>query len=325
MPIAVIQPVRKEDALEKIAKALQIANGLAGLPVAYQQYQKLSRENEAGERQAEQAKLDSQPGTEAALSRGQRLQALGITVPNLEKQSLATLSRDYVDPVALEQEKYKSGLASLSQKERYALENKNKLTEIAARGYQERLGESAKPKEAKLPANEVIGLNAAPASLKALEDIRNTIMDNQDSFGPVAGRLGSINPYNTLSKTIDAQTQLAAQNIAKALEGGKLSDQDIIRYRKMFPNTADTSDVALAKLDLLEKLVATKYNLDIPALKASGYNVQGLTPVEERSVKVGTPKKNGDLIPEANANSNNQIKVMGNSAFRWNGSKWVEM
>jgi hypothetical protein len=131
-------------------------------------------------------------------------------------------------------------------------------------------------KEPKLiPATEVVTVNTGNTALKMLDDLSGTIESNQDRFGPVAGRLGSWNPYNKNSQVIGAQLKTAAQKIGTYLEGGKLTDRDVPKYEAMLPALSDSPDVAAGKLELVKRMIATKQKGDVEALGKSGYNTAG--------------------------------------------------
>lgn len=127
-----------------------------------------------------------------------------------------------------------------------------------------------------LPADKVLLVNEGNSIPALLQDIKGTIADNKNMFGPVSGRLSSANPYNTDSQTIDAQMRAASQAFGRYMEGGVLRKEDEEKYRKMFPNLPDTPAVAANKLQVVERLLAKKQNSNLAALKAQGFDITGL-------------------------------------------------
>lgn len=92
-------------------------------------------------------------------------------------------------------------------------------------------------------------------SLANLDEVESLVNQLGGSFGPIKGRLNSLNPYSETQANINQATLIAAQNIGRALEGGKLTDADIARYQKALPNINDTPQVAQDKINRLRKLI----------------------------------------------------------------------
>jgi len=118
------------------------------------------------------------------------------------------------------------------------------------------------------------------AGFKSSEDqlngIEREIDKNADFMGPALGRLFGKSPYATETLAFDARMKLAAQKIGVALEGGKLTDEDIARYRQMLPNLTDTPEVARAKVGIVRELLATEQASQLSTLGAGGYDVSRL-------------------------------------------------
>jgi len=128
-----------------------------------------------------------------------------------------------------------------------------------------------------LPADKVLNVNEGNTLPATLGDIRQTLEANKDEFGPVAGRLSSINPWNEKAKTIDAQMRSSAQAFGRYMEGGVLRKEDEEKYLKMFPTLSDTPGVAKNKLDLVERLLTSRQKSNVDALAGSGYDTSGVT------------------------------------------------
>ena len=92
-------------------------------------------------------------------------------------------------------------------------------------------------------------------SLLNLDFVERVLQENQGAFDPIRGRLASLNPYDDTANKINQASLVAAQNIGRALEGGKLTDNDIARYQRALPNINDTPDQAQNKIDELRRLV----------------------------------------------------------------------
>lgn len=146
--------------------------------------------------------------------------------------------------------------------------------------------EEAVPKT--IPAGEVVKIGGAEASVKKLDDIRSIIDSNKKLFGPVAGRIGKVNPYATGAQTINTQIFATMQDIGTYLEGGKLSDRDFAaKYGKIIPNLSDTPEVAANKLDIVEKLVSDKQNAEVSALSQAGYKTKGIRTLKPGKLPAG--------------------------------------
>ena len=127
------------------------------------------------------------------------------------------------------------------------------------------------------------------------------------SLGPVVGRLKSLNPWDTEAKLLEAETLKAAQNIGRYMEGGKLADKDIERYRMMLPNITDTPEVAKGKAAAVREMVESKHGKSLESLGAQGYNTAGF---EIPSVKYeySDAPKSGTAVA-----SDSKVKIMSPS------------
>jgi len=98
-------------------------------------------------------------------------------------------------------------------------------------------------------------INSLDNSLLNLDFVERVLQENQGAFDPIRGRVASLNPYDDTANEINQASLVAAQNIGRALEGGKLTDNDIARYQRALPNINDTPDQAQNKIDELRRLV----------------------------------------------------------------------
>ena len=101
----------------------------------------------------------------------------------------------------------------------------------------------------KLSDNAIGTVNDLGTAISSLSGLKQALTENADKTGPIAGRLSAINPYDTNAQTLQAQTKQVSQIIGKALEGGKLTDQDALKYEKILPTMKDTPAVAAAKIN----------------------------------------------------------------------------
>ena len=143
----------------------------------------------------------------------------------------------------------------------------------------------------KLAPDKVLQVQQGAQIPKMLQDVRATLESNKKLFGPAMGRLGSMNPYDTTSQTVNAQMSTAAQSIGRYMEGGVLRKEDEEKYRKMLPTLTDTPEVAANKLDLVEKMLSDKQNADVGALKSQGYDTQGFSQLPEGKLPKGLVKQ----------------------------------
>lgn len=134
-----------------------------------------------------------------------------------------------------------------------------------------------------LPAGDAVLIGGADSAFKALDDMSSVFSANPDITGPGVGQISKIKGWlemgegGTRAKTFDAQAQANAQIIGKFLEGGKLAEGDIKRYRSMLPGLGDSPEAAQGKIQILQNLIAQKQQAELSALKNAGFNTGGLT------------------------------------------------
>lgn len=150
-----------------------------------------------------------------------------------------------------------------------------------------------------LPAGMVESQSAAKyINDTVLTDLSSTLKQNEAILGPAQGLMGKglgflgVGDRAEKQRVIQSNIDAGVQEIGKFLEGGKLAEGDLARYREMAPKVTDPPNVAQSKLQLLSKLVAEKQRASLEALKASGYNVGGI----QQSTAI---KKSGESDREA--------------------------
>lgn len=201
----------------------------------------------------------------------------------------------YTDP-DLEKERLHQGFLSGEN-------SKNRESAEKIAGMHSRTAQMNHKDQNRLSQATVIKANEGNQLPSVLQKLKETVTQNSDTFGPVAGRVAAGNPYNERGQTIEAQIGAAAQKIGKFLEGGVLRAEDVPKYRAMLPNLRDVPSVAQNKIALVEQLLIDAQNSELSALKGSGYDTAG---VDRGLVSPATPNilsgKRG-LMPEAQASS----------------------
>lgn len=154
------------------------------------------------------------------------------------------------------------------------------IKELQLQALQQKKDESKQGKM--LPASEAVNIGGANASFKALEEASKAFESNKDISGPYKGMISKgqgffeIGDVGRRAKAFDAQTLANAQIIGKYLEGGKMTDSDIDRYKKILPNIGDSPEVAQKKIIIVQNLIAQKQQSEKQALEQAGYNTKSL-------------------------------------------------
>jgi hypothetical protein len=234
-------PQPQASPIERIASGLQLIEKVYGIKanMATLEKAKADQEAHAAAQTREQGFQQSEddPNSPIAQSIREKVRATGIRVP--DDASVTQMKRlGLID------------LMASHQKQAHADQNKNRL-----------------------PPDKVLAVNEGKQIPGMLGDIEKTIQQNADSFGPVMGKLSSMNPYDTKAQTIDSQMRTAAQAFGRYMEGGVLRKEDEEKYRKMFPVLGETPELAANKLQIVKRLLAEKQNSNVEALRSAGYDV----------------------------------------------------
>jgi hypothetical protein len=230
--------------------------------------------------------------TEASKSKEAKAKAFSeekkTKIEGLTKQAQMTQEKE----LAANAERVKRQIAEMEAK------NKKEIAMIEANAKKAGAAPTGKP----LTSEQTFQLSAHEAAFSKLDDLDKVIDVNKDIFGPVAGRKASYNPWDEQGKTVDAALKLVAQDVGKALEGGKLTDADISRYRAMLPQVTDTPEIAKGKLAQVKRMVAQKQMADLKILQQSGYNVAEIKGREPEAIQIMEGKDSLDfLAPSAQA------------------------
>lgn len=154
-----------------------------------------------------------------------------------------------------------------------------------------------------LTANMVKKLNEGNAIPILLDDVSTVLEKNKDIMGPIKGNLASANPYNERAQSVNAQMRAASQAFGRFMEGGVLRKEDEDKYRKMFPKTGDTPEVAESKLATVRRLLIQRQNSDLEAFRQQGYDLTGV----DKGMKV--PEMSQSVMG-SEATSEQQMKEM---------------
>lgn len=235
------------------------------------------------------------PGLEyvAGAPESQRKQAYGAMMGNLERQGVDTskMPKDY------EPGMFRS-MYDIASKQKPVLEQTLAQSNIShvdaetAKIYSEIGKEKRKP----LAAEQSDRLAGHDAGFKQLDDLEAAIKANSDIMGPVAGRTRGLIPgseTNTRAKSLQALVNTAAQKIGKSLEGGKLTDADIERYRGMLPTNTDAPELALQKIEQVRRMVAQQQASDLDTYGKAGINVAEFSSRTPNDISITKRPKGG--------------------------------
>lgn len=297
MPVSINRGASKKSPLSDLADMISIAQGGLNL------YKGLSGEVRDYNQRAEQDREKDAASPESETARADYGKALGS--PIADTVSLYQLKQKYGPFSEFALSGFKTGEQSKRDIEKLKQEHVNKMAEIAATGSQARQTAFAKGEDVKrLPPDKVLSVNEGNTIPNTLADISQVIDTNSDSFGPIQGRMSSINPYNEKAATIEAQMRSASQMFGRYMEGGVLRKEDEEKYLKMFPKLSDTPDVAKNKLAIVDRLLKQKQASNIEALRAQGYDVSGVDKGFQAGALPGVlqgKKGNGSFIDSAHA------------------------
>jgi hypothetical protein len=149
-----------------------------------------------------------------------------------------------------------------------------------------------------LPAGEASKYGEANAIIGSLEKLKQSIQSNNDIIGPAAGRAYGLAGFLELGesgkrlKSLKADLGMNAQNAGRYLEGGKLTDADMKRYKdEMLATVYDSSDLGVQKIDSLIEKIKQKRDAEIMALGQAGFNVKSMSQPKIEMKKTITPEQ----------------------------------
>lgn len=136
------------------------------------------------------------------------------------------------------------------------------------------------------PAEMISQLGESESAQSALENLA------AEWKAKASGQGSSIKQFipNTDANKYEDAANVNAQVIGKFLEGGKMTDSDVPRYKAMLPTPADTPERAQEKLERLSGMIAQKKQAHVDALRGAGYSVGDMP--ESKGHKFSLTKKN---------------------------------
>lgn len=173
----------------------------------------------------------------------------------------------------------------------------DELLRARASAYRAAAGEKAGGKL--LPETAVSKISDFDNSLNELSNVSDSITNNKELFGPVAGRLNASNPYNEAAQGVQADLNRAKQVIGKAVEGGVLRKEDEEKYVKMLPTLSDTPEVASHKWGQFVKKMTESRNTYVTNLSGAGYRTGGIPSAKTPAAGKKAPPKVGTFWTDA--------------------------
>ena len=125
----------------------------------------------------------------------------------------------------------------------------------------------------KLAAGQVTALADFDIGEDILTNLESTLKTYENKTGPIRGRISQRNVNDPDAQGLNSELGIAAQVIGKALEGGKLAEGDIARYKSMLPAITDTPATAKKKIDNVRRLLQSQKAIKSQALSAGGYDL----------------------------------------------------
>lgn len=136
-------------------------------------------------------------------------------------------------------------------------------------------------------AERISAYNSTEEQLVALID---KIKSNEKRMGPVAGRVGALNPYDKEAKSLGTEFGVMTSSIARAAEGGRMSDQDIKRFTAQAPQLTDDPAVAIKKASVfLEKVRRDRKNF-VNSLETGNFDVSKYKQAEQQAAPSAQPE-----------------------------------
>lgn len=131
-----------------------------------------------------------------------------------------------------------------------------------------------------LESSAVSKIAESRSAIKALQDLREILKQNEQYIGPVAG-FAALNPYSVARKA-QADIDRVKQRVGKALEGGVLRKEDEDKYKKILATLNDTPETAIYKVDGI--------------LQSLENDIRIFEETQQRSGRRVTPGKSGGAV-----------------------------
>lgn len=113
----------------------------------------------------------------------------------------------------------------------------------------------AEAKNPKLTDTAIQKINEAKTAMHNLDTVEKALRTTSVSIGPISGRFTGLNQWNSDAQALQALLDTVRQTSGKTLEGGKLTDADYAKYRKILPSLTDTKETALKKVSQLRSMI----------------------------------------------------------------------
>lgn len=139
---------------------------------------------------------------------------------------------------------------------------------------------------------EIVQSNTA---IKSLQDLRQTLVDNEKYIGPLSG-LSVLNPWSP-ARQAQARIDAVKQRVGRALEGGVLRKEDEEKYKRILATLYDTPETAIFKVDGLIRDISRDMEAYIQAQEAAGRNVPGQPRAQHILVRMRAPNGQEKEVP----------------------------
>lgn len=201
----------------------------------------------------------------------QRLEERKLDLSRQDEQRAAAIARE--DAVRADERAWQARQAAAGRAFTAGENAKNRAADIAeARARNTASAQTAQ----KLPAGEAAALGEAEAAVQSLKDLGAAYdTDIASGFGSSLTGLTQYLP-GTDATLYEDKMRATAQSVGTFLEGGKLAAGDEVKYLRMLPSPGDGAERKKGKIDNLNRLIATKRQEKINALKAAGFNLGNL-------------------------------------------------
>ncbi len=182
-----------------------------------------------------------------------------------------------------------------------------------------------------LPGGEISAVAEANAITKQLGDLESNLGASKLTGGGLLqglkrkgyGLLGSVTGSNKEAdeiKSLESNQGQTAQIVGKYLEGGKLTDTDIERYKSMLPSVGDTEKVRSGKVASLKKLVSDRQQALAKGYGEAGYDVSGISLADKVPEQAARPQDNAAKAwAEANPQDPRAAKILQKLGGAQNG------
>lgn len=100
-------------------------------------------------------------------------------------------------------------------------------------------------------------LRSTEISLQKIQELKDAFNQKGSSI-PYVGGIQTVNPLDAEGGGFGTLIGTINQEIMKSLEGGRMTDADVKRYKPYMPQATDTKERAIEKINNLEKLLLTQ-------------------------------------------------------------------